>query len=206
MGLERLRLFFRFGNISGLFPFRLVLDECTGKFKRFDAHWRHPANWWFGFILLGHLYLLILLLFVIQHIIMGHAQSVPTTYLVALSLFSIGFFILITIPRLFLVRLRNLDLSLQIIQQIDRIFDKISTKVPCTIQRRIIIGIILGFILVIKSNTIFCFKVNNELLYFLKRIFQIPSVVFRYLKFIFLWSASRHQLYFNVSFFSCCYN
>ncbi len=129
MGLGRLRLFFRFRNVSGLFPFRVVLDECTGKFKRFDGHWCHPANWWFILILLGHLYLLILLIFVIQSMITGHAQSVPTTYLVALSLFSISFFILITIPRLFLVRLRNLDLSLEMIQQIDRILDKISTKV-----------------------------------------------------------------------------
>ena len=64
MGVERLQLFVRFCNISGLFPFRMVLNEVTGKFKRFDCHWRHFANLWFIFVLLAQLAFTVLMIYI----------------------------------------------------------------------------------------------------------------------------------------------
>lgn len=146
MGLEHLKLFFHFGNVSGLFPFRMVLDESTGKFKRFDIRWRHPANWWFLFLLIGNLILLALVIYSMWSMIIETTKSLPTTFSVVLLLYSIGFFILCTTPRLFFIRFRNFDRALEMLRQIDRVLDKIPTKIPCTTQRRTVIGIIVSLI------------------------------------------------------------
>ena len=53
MGVERLQLLVRFCNLIGLFPFRMILNEQTNQFHRFDRHWRHPSNWWFTFLCVG---------------------------------------------------------------------------------------------------------------------------------------------------------
>ena len=54
-GVERLRLLFLVCNVSGLLPFRMVLDAQTKRFKRFESHWRHPTNWWFIILLIGQI-------------------------------------------------------------------------------------------------------------------------------------------------------
>ena len=92
MGLESLKLFFYLSNVSGLFPFRMALEESTGKFKRFDVHWRHPSNWWFIFHLIGNLIQLIIIFYSIWTDVIETTKSIPTTFRVALSLHSISFF------------------------------------------------------------------------------------------------------------------
>ena len=146
MGLEHLKLFFHFGNVSGLFPFRMVLDESTGKFKRFDIRWRHPANWWFLFLLIGNLILLALVIYSMWSMIIETTKSLPTTFSVVLLLYSIGFFILCTTPRLFCIQIQNLGQSFEMILKIDRVLDKIPTQIPCTTQRLTVVGIIYVYV------------------------------------------------------------
>ena len=42
--VKDLGIFFRFGQVFGLFPYRMAVDR---KFKRFDFSWFHPLTFWF---------------------------------------------------------------------------------------------------------------------------------------------------------------
>ena len=64
MGVERLKMLFHACNVSGLLPFRMVLDAQTKRFKRFEGHWRHPNNWWFLILLISQMFFIIFIGFV----------------------------------------------------------------------------------------------------------------------------------------------
>ena len=55
MGVEELHLFVRFCNVTGLFPFRMVLDQSTRKFKRLKGQYS-LVNWWFIFLSIGRIF------------------------------------------------------------------------------------------------------------------------------------------------------
>ena len=55
MSVEELQLFFQFSNVSGLIPFRMVLDQSTGKFKWLKGH-HSLVNWWFIFLSIGRIF------------------------------------------------------------------------------------------------------------------------------------------------------
>ena len=48
-GLEELRFLIVWGNVIGVFPFRMELDPFTKKYKQFTFSFKHPLTWWFLF-------------------------------------------------------------------------------------------------------------------------------------------------------------
>jgi hypothetical protein len=146
MGLENLKLFFRFSNICGLFPFRLVLDEQTGRFKRLFGNWRHPANWWFTLLLIGQVYFIILdvvcTAMINSKLFLDGHQSFSVVLILTISLDLLNFTIITLVPRLFLFRIRNLEVTLEHLGHIDRILTRIVPKpLSCTSRKRTIAGI-----------------------------------------------------------------
>ena len=139
MGVERLQLLIQFSNVSGLLPFRMVLDEQTKRFKRFDGHWRHPSNWWFLSFLLVQFGLHIIGPFSV------YSTWVSSSF-IYLAVFIFGFFnfsLFFSSLRLFLFRFRHLEKALEIFESIDRL---LSTRTRCNSKRRTIIGIVINLI------------------------------------------------------------
>ena len=143
MAIERLQLFVRFGNISGLLPFRMVVDVETGKFKRFNFSWYHPANWWFIFLLIIQSTLTILNFHVTWTV-----NSNEFMYTLSSGIDTLSFTILMWTPRLLLFHLRKMWMVFDSLGRIDRHLDKYNQINQCSIRRQTIIGIIICFALV----------------------------------------------------------
>jgi hypothetical protein len=147
MGIERLQPFVRFCNVCGLIPFRMVLDEVK-RFKRFEGHWRHPGNWWFTLLLVGYILSLILLVYInLKKVSTDDASLVASlkfVHLFAFALYFTNFIIICSLPRLFLLRFRNLENALEIVLRIDGGLNKLGlSHATCTTQRRTVIGVSL---------------------------------------------------------------
>jgi len=167
MGVERLQLLIRCCNVSGLLPFRMVLNNRTKQFERFDNHWRHPANWWFALLLIAHIFLTVVHIY-ISLIDLTDEKSEPiTTFQVVLILFNGHFIVLFSIPRLFLLQVRHLETAFDILHRIDRRMPgNISpTSSADTVLRRSYIGIAITLIGVIGKHLLskvsFIFKLFN---------------------------------------------
>ena len=145
MGLDQLQLFVRFCNLSGLLPFRMILDEQTRRFKRFEGHWRNAANWWCSFVIVsqllaffGNIYILIVL------ILPEHKELSLVQHFVHSLYFSNYFFFILLSPRLFLFRFRHFETAFEFLHRIDRMIGTAGSS--CTTRRRTIIGILIIFI------------------------------------------------------------
>ena len=152
MGLESLRLFMLFCNVTGLFPFRLVADEQTGRFKRLVGHWRHPANWWFTLLLIGQVYFIILDVSCTaivngKRFLDGH-QSFSVVFVLTIVLELASFLIMVLIPRLFLFRIRHLESALEHLIRIDRILTRFipARHLSCSNRQRTLAGISIIFL------------------------------------------------------------
>ena len=168
MGVERLQLFVRFCNISGLFPFRMVLNEVTGKFKRFDCHWRHFANLWFIFVLLAQLAFTVLVIY----ISMPFFSNSPL-YTFSALMDACSFCILNWTPRLLFFHFKKLEMVFDCLNHFDKVLANSNCRVPCcTIRRRTIIGIIISSVLVTNDSMVFCFK-NSNFCFFISDRFPV---------------------------------
>lgn len=146
MGVERLQLLMRYCNVSGLLPFRMVLNARTKQFKRFDNHWRHPANWWFALLAIGHLVLTAVFIY-LSWINLHDGKSEPiTTVQVVLTLMHGHIIVLFSLPRLFLFQVKHLETAFDILHRFDRRIVNISPKSSDTVLRRTHIGIIITLI------------------------------------------------------------
>ena len=141
MGVERLKLLIRCCNVFGLLPFRMVLNNHTKQFKRFDNHWRHPANWWFSMLLIGHIFFsVVFIYFSWINLTREDSKSLTTVHLVGLVLLFVNFTIMFLIPRLFLLRIQHLEIAFDILHRIDGRLAKISPSRD-TVLRRTYVGI-----------------------------------------------------------------
>ena len=142
MGVERLQLCVRFCNGCGLFPSRMILDPISGRFKRFEGHWRHPANWWLVFLLICYLIFFSLgLYFMVFTLVANETNSIPIVLAVVLILYSFNVLTFNSIPRLLLFRLRHLETAVEILDRIDRVLEKMP-HAPCTTRQRTLIVMI----------------------------------------------------------------
>ena len=142
MGVERLQLLVQFCNLSGLLPFRMILDEETRRFKRFEGHWRHLANWWCSFITAIKVAVLVAsIYFAAVSFLAGEKQSLAyqLVYLLYCSNYAI---LLLLSPSLFLFRIRHLESAFESLHRIDRMIEA-AVKSSCTIRRRTFIGILI---------------------------------------------------------------
>ena len=150
MGLESLQLFINFSNISGLFPFRLVVDEQTGRFKRLVGHWRHPANWWFTLLLIGQVYNIILITFVTW--ITQRNRSLSYVYFLSIGLNPGNYLNTILIPRLFLFRIRHLEDAIGHLVSIDRILTRIiPMPLSCNSRQRTLAGFSVSLFFMVNT-------------------------------------------------------
>lgn len=154
MGVERLQLCIRFCNVCGLLPFRMVLDEQTKQFKRFDGHWRHPANWWFAFLSICYiLFVTVFALFLWTELFAEENDSLTAVHKIALAMYFSNFLAMISVPRLFLLRFRHFERSIEILHHIDHLLDKMPQP-SCHIRLFTIIGISVFLLVVGYTNLI----------------------------------------------------
>ena len=150
MGAEELHLFFHFANVSGLFPFRIILNRTTGKFQRFEGRWRHLVNWWFIFLLIGQVFFVTAFIYMnVTMRVEESSLSFPVFYLVTFSLFLLCQLLFTITPRLFLMNFRHLETALLILRRIDNELIQMSHAPSCgATQRRTLIGIFLTLLMV----------------------------------------------------------
>ena len=106
-----------------MWPFPFPND--IGRFKRFDRHWRHPANWWFAFLSIS--YILFVTIFVLiswTALFNKENDSLTTVHKVALALYFSNLLFIISVPRLFLFRFRYFEKLLETLHRIDHLLDK----------------------------------------------------------------------------------
>lgn len=151
MGVERLQLLMRCCNFSGLLPFRMVLDSQTKQFKRFDNHWRHPANWWFAIAIFSNVFISVVFIYYSWiNLTRDDSELLTTVHLIGLFLFYVNFTFMFWIPRLFLLRVQCLETAFDILHRIDGILAKISSSRD-TVLRRTYVGIAIILIAVFSS-------------------------------------------------------
>lgn len=145
MGVEKLHLFIRFCNMCGLLPYRMRLDFQTKRFKRFDGNWRHPANYWFTFLLIIHIIFIFYFIYLDSKLVYGNGSvgNASTVHMFAYWLYFANLILLLSTPRLFLIQFRHLETALETLHHIDRVLlDKVA-HLPCTTRKRSLICIIL---------------------------------------------------------------
>jgi hypothetical protein len=148
MGVGRLQLCTRFCNVCGLFPYRMKLDDQTLKFKNFEQHWRHPANWWFAFLSISYILFVITFTLVSWTALSTEENNTLTTvHKVALALYFSNFLAIISVPRLFVFQFRNFERTLEILHRIDHLLEEIPQS-SCHIRLITIIGISVFFLAV----------------------------------------------------------
>lgn len=149
MGVEELQLFVRLCNLTGLLPFRMILDEQTRRFKRFDGHWSHPAKWWCSFVMAIQIAVLVVNFF---WLVLFHSKGINLSivYKLVFFLYLSNYLILLLLsPRLFLFRLRHLQTAFECLHRIDRMIIS-NSKSSNTTRRRTFIGILIILIDVYK--------------------------------------------------------
>ena len=153
MSLQNLQLLFRFCNVSGLFPFRLELDEQTGRFKRLVGHWRHPVNWWFILLLIGQVYNIILINYQTWISLTDGHHSYSFLVVLIIALNYGNYLIMILIPRLVLFRIRHLEAALHHLARIDHILTRIiRIRFSCTSRQRTVTGFFISFVYIVSEN------------------------------------------------------
>ena len=143
MGVEELQLFVRLCNLTGLLPFRMILDEQTGRFKRFDGHWSHPAKWWCSFVMAIQIAVLVGNFY--WFVVSFHSKGINLSIvykLVQFLYFSNYLILLLLSPRLFLFRFRHLETAFECLHRIDRMIIS-NSKLSSTTRRRTVIGILI---------------------------------------------------------------
>ena len=160
MGIERLLLCVRLCNVCGLIPFRMVLDEQTFRFKRFERNWKHPSNWWFTFLCVGFIVFIFPFAYFNYTFIPGEGGKITIFFIGVLALYFFNYLFLVSIPRLFLLRFNHFETALETLDKIDRFMAGKMRSVPaCTARLRTFIGIgiisaAVCFILKFKSKKI----------------------------------------------------
>jgi hypothetical protein len=139
-----LQLFVRFCNLTGLLPFRMILDEQTGRFKRFEGHWRHAANWWCSFVGVCQILAFIGIAYVFTFLILPKDYELNLIYKFVYCLYFLNhFFFILLSPRLFFFRYHHLQTAFEFLHRTDRMIG--TAKSSCTTRRRTIIGILIIF-------------------------------------------------------------
>ena len=141
MGLERLQIFVRFCNFCGLIPFRMVLDDETKKFKRFESRWINPTYLWFLLFLIGHIFFSIIFSYISYSWALQVMQTETIASVAVIMLYFFSTLSIVSTPRLFLLRFRRLEEALDNLHRIDRTLNKITDYIPCNTRRRTLIGI-----------------------------------------------------------------
>jgi hypothetical protein len=143
MGAEEgLRLLFYFCNVSGLLPFRMIFDAQTKRFKQFESHWRHPANWWFLTILIGQFLFFYNFINYAKLVILKENESKSTVFMFIFICGVVNYIVLCLSLRLILFRFRHLETALEIFNKIDRMLTK-TCHPSCNVYQRTVIGLIL---------------------------------------------------------------
>jgi len=154
MGVERLQLCIRFCNVCGLFPYRMILEEQTYRFKRFVRHWRHPANWWFAFLSISYILFVVIFAFISwTELFNKENDSFTAVHKVALALYFSNLLVIISVPRLFLFRFRYFEKSMETLHRIDHLLDKMP-RPSCHIRLFTIMGILIFFLAVGRKTSI----------------------------------------------------
>ena len=116
MGIERLQLLVRCCNISGLLPFRRVLNEDAKMFRRFECHWRHPANWWFILLLICHFLVTAIHIYLSWiYLTRDDSEILTTVDFTVLILLYGNFAVIFSFPRFFLFHIRHLETAFDIL-------------------------------------------------------------------------------------------
>jgi hypothetical protein len=142
MGVEELQLFVRLCNLTGLLPFRMILDEQTGRFKRFDGHWSHPVKWWCSFVMTIQIGVLVVNIYWLVDSL-DPKVNFSLVYKLVFILYFLNYSILMLLsPRLFLFRLRQLETAFECLRRIDRMIIS-NSKSSNPTRRRTVIGILI---------------------------------------------------------------
>ena len=144
--LEQMRPFFRLCQFVGFFPFRVKIDERTGKFRQFSFSWRNPVTWWYSALSLSQFIVFPVFISALQ----DENQSsikLPLTISMSLELSNIIYCLLLFSARFwvtfFFKTLRQAIIHMHIVEQF---LGEHTHCCRCTIKLRIFIGIISIFI------------------------------------------------------------
>ncbi len=150
--LEQMRPFFRLCQCVGFFPFRIDIDQQTGKFQQFSFSWRNPVAWWYVALFLSQFFVFFMLLMTVLQETETNPHSgieLPLTISMSLGLSHIIYCLLIFSARLWVTfcftTLRQAIQQMQIVEQLLGEHPH-AHCCRCTVRIRIFIGIIFIFL------------------------------------------------------------
>ncbi len=154
--LERMRLFFRFCQAVGFFPFRMEIDKQSKQFKEFTFSWRYPITWWFSALTLIQL---ITSYFTISPVLQDQElNKLPSTLNVSMSISGVIFFLVVLSSRFWItLRFYTLQNALRWMQQVEQNIEE-HPDCRCTIKIRTIVGFICIFLWVFRTSRLSSFN------------------------------------------------
>jgi hypothetical protein len=149
----------------------------TGRFKRLVGYWRHLSNWWFILLIIGQVYNIVMISNV-TWTTQTDSQSVNYSAIRVLTngLNIANYLIMILIPRLFLFRIRHLEVVLEYLVRIDHILTRIPhLQLSCTSRQRTIAAICISFIFVVCKKKLKKMNFESILSLFLYQVINVIS-------------------------------
>ncbi len=146
MGLERLKLLSTLINLTGMMPFRMILDKKTNRFKRFDFGWRHPITWWCALSILTQL-IYGPVIATIQISMVLTKKNDPIIYMIIMSLWQVSYVLSRFVPFLLLFHAGHLKLAFNSLAKVDLALQNIPHRL-CFSRRYTLTGFAISVILV----------------------------------------------------------
>lgn len=133
-------------NVTGMFPYRMILNKKTNRFKKFTCGWSHPATWWFATVAVLQIVYTFLISFFQISLFSDFNMSV--VYLIIITFWQVSYNIVKLVPLLLLFHVQHLKTAFHAILKADRILQRISCKSSCSSRRRTVVGIIIALMMV----------------------------------------------------------
>lgn len=146
MGLEELRILFLSMRVTALLPHSIILDEKSFRSLRFPCGWRCGVTWWFGiFALVEAVWLIGLAVNILMDLV---RKTESLIYMSVLFIWEISYLFARLTPSVFVIHAARFKKVLKTFEKVDRVLEDIPQRKSSTVQRRTVIGLVIGFFLV----------------------------------------------------------
>lgn len=148
MGLNELKLLFSWIYVTGTLPHSIVVHQNTYKIKRFNVGWGYGETWWFGIVGICQLIWTPLWTTIVLRDLFYLEES--PIYLTVLAIWQTSYAIVKCIPLFLVFHASRLKTVLTTIGKVDQELALNLIRKPSTVNRRILIGILIGCFWVTK--------------------------------------------------------
>ena len=152
------RFFFRFCQLAGFLPFRIVIDSRTGLFTKFSHSWRYSVTWWSVLMaIINYLSHFPLLIVLYEQVSLNSSPAIVHATQMTVGGFS---FLVFTSSRFWLTfHLSTLNKAIRHMQKAEIALSDVKFKLNTTLDLRVAAGSV-GILIWVRIDQLILFQIK----------------------------------------------